>query len=302
MKHSLIVFYLIGLLSLAFTTVQPTSRLYLEPAPLQDDRLLVVDVVLEDVTQLYGADVQLRYDPAQLQVQDASSRLEGIQITPGALLPDDQRLVVQNVVDPDQGLISFAATLINPAPAVTGGGSFATITFRVIGAGPLVIEVTRAELVAVDLSALPVSVENLELAGGLPETVFFPAPSAPLLPWWGWIGLFVLVTGVLTLITIIFSRRSTPTPTPVRRIPRTSRPSTRSSALLVEQGERAMNQGNLETAYELFSQAIELDPANAGAWLGKGLVAQQETEKRICFERVLALDPDNSVAKAALAR
>jgi Tfp pilus assembly protein PilF len=61
-----------------------------------------------------------------------------------------------------------------------------------------------------------------------------------------------------------------------------------------------MDRGEIQMAYELFSRAVEQDPANAEAWLGKGLVAQQTTEKRICFQRVLALDPDNSVAQAEL--
>ena len=56
----------------------------------------------------------------------------------------------------------------------------------------------------------------------------------------------------------------------------------------------------LELAHELFSRAVERDPANSEAWLGKGLVAQQVAEKRICFQRVLALDPDNAVACSEL--
>jgi tetratricopeptide (TPR) repeat protein len=85
-----------------------------------------------------------------------------------------------------------------------------------------------------------------------------------------------------------------------RRIPGATRASSRSSALLAEQGEQAWQQGNNQRAYELFSRAIELDPANAAAWLGKGLVAEQGTEKRICFQRVLALDPGNETAQAEL--
>jgi Flp pilus assembly protein TadD len=61
-----------------------------------------------------------------------------------------------------------------------------------------------------------------------------------------------------------------------------------------------LEQGSIQKAYELFSRAIELDPANAEAWLGKGLVAQQPTEKRICFQRVLALEPSNPTARTGL--
>ena len=74
----------------------------------------------------------------------------------------------------------------------------------------------------------------------------------------------------------------------------------RSAVLLAEQGTRALERGEQERAYELFSRAIELDPANIEAWLGKAMMAEQPTEKRLCFQRVLALDPNNDTARAAL--
>jgi len=61
-----------------------------------------------------------------------------------------------------------------------------------------------------------------------------------------------------------------------------------------------VQRGDLKLAHEFFSRAVEQDPGNAGAWLGKGLVAEQRTEKRICFQRVLALDPENAVAQTEL--
>ena len=70
--------------------------------------------------------------------------------------------------------------------------------------------------------------------------------------------------------------------------------------MLAEQGSRALEEGEHDRAYELFSRAIELDPANTQAWLGKAMMAEQPTEKRLCLQRVLALDPDNQTARAAL--
>ena len=67
--------------------------------------------------------------------------------------------------------------------------------------------------------------------------------------------------------------------------------------MLTRQAQHLLEEGNTQAAYELFSQAVELDPANVEAWLGKGMVAQQELERDICFQRVLALDPDNEAAK-----
>jgi Flp pilus assembly protein TadD len=116
-------------------------------------------------------------------------------------------------------------------------------------------------------------------------------------------GLLALLLALLLLFWLR-SRRVVVTagagaPQPVRRIPGAGG-SAQTSALLTEQGNRAAKQGDLAQAYERYSQAIELDPANAAAWLGKGLVAQQVTEKRICFQRALALDPQNRLAKTEL--
>ena len=114
------------------------------------------------------------------------------------------------------------------------------------------------------------------------------------------VGLVLTSLLVISLIrTIMRTPKTTPTP-PQRKMPGLSRSSSRTSALLTEQGRQSLKQGDLQAAYDLFSQAITLNPVDIQAWLGKGLVAQNETEKRICFQRVLALEPNNQVAQAEL--
>jgi Tfp pilus assembly protein PilF len=93
-----------------------------------------------------------------------------------------------------------------------------------------------------------------------------------------------------------------PAPVSTRPRPDQADSGVKSAGLLTRQANRLLEQGNMPGAYELFSQAIELDPGNIEAWLGKGLVAQQELERTICFQRVLTLDPDNEVARRELQR
>lgn len=282
------------------------ARVYLQNVPLQDEKLLVVNVMLADVVDLYGAEIQLRYDPAQLQVRDDNARLEGVQIAPGPLLAFDDRFVAVNRVDTAAGLINFVFTLLRPTPPISDGGALAAIVFEISGDGPYSVEVSRAQLASVNSEALPVTTENLYLNGAL-EPIAAPQPIISPWPAWRWWGSAALLSllMVLVFLVLIRTRRAVTTapagahPGP-RRMPGASRSSTRSSALLAKQGNHALNQGDIQRAYELFSQAIALDPTNTAAWLGKGLVAQQETEKRICFQRVLALDPDNQVATKGL--
>ncbi len=281
---------------------QPTAKIYLKAAPLQDEKLLVVDLVVEDVVDLYGAEVQLHYDPGELRVQDANPRLDGVQIAPGTLLASNERFVVNNNVDTQAGLINFAATLLNPAPPVTGSGVLATIAFDITGSGPILIEFTKVQLVSSNLESLPVETENLAIGGGAPP------PTIPLgnrLPAWSlWIigALSILLLALVVGLSVREHRhRARLAATPVQRtVPPSTPGASRMSLTLTEQGNRAVKRGELEMAHELYSRAVEQDPSNAEAWLGKGLVAEQLTEKRICFQRVLALDPENKVARTEL--
>jgi hypothetical protein len=283
------------------------TRLYLQNVPLQDEKLLVINLVLANVIDLYGAEIQLSYDPTQLQVRDDNSRLEGVQITPGPLLALDNRFVVKNTADAESGLITFAFTLLRPAPPISGEGVLATIVFEIKGTGPFSIAIIEAQMSSSQLEPIPVITQDLHLNGALEPVTAPPQPIASPAPDWRWWGTAVLLSFLTVLVLLFFLRLKWATlPTSIhpspRRMPRATRSSTRSSALLSQQGRQALKQGDIQRAYELFSQAVELDPANAGAWLGKGVVAQQETEKRICFERVLAIDPDNATAQSEIQR
>jgi hypothetical protein len=276
------------------------ARVYLQRAPLQDDKQLVVDVIVDNVTDLYGAEIQLNYDPAQLQVQDANPRLEGTQIAPGPFLAVEDRFVVTNRVDAADGLVTFVVTLLNPAPPASGHGVLATVAFKTVGGGPYSLKVTRAQLVSSALVSIPSTTDDLPLTK--PANVALPPLFAmPVAGWWT-IGLAVLLAAVMGVVALYRTVRTRATE--IVSIGGTSNGSdhdlSKASTTLTEQGQRAMERGDLEVAHELYSRAVEKDPANSAAWLGKGLVAQQMAERRICFERVLALDPGNSVAKVEL--
>src|SRR5262245_46354181 len=69
---------------------------------------LPVEVRLANVTNLVGADVELRFNPAVLQVQDADPNTAGIQIQPGDFLAAN--LVVTNHADNTTSTIRYAMT------------------------------------------------------------------------------------------------------------------------------------------------------------------------------------------------
>lgn len=302
----------LGLWLILFTLFLPLSaradepvQLILRNLPLQDDRLLVMTIQLENVADLYGAEIQLRYDPAQLKVRDEDPRLEGVQIAPGPLLAFDDRFVALNQADAQAGLIDFVFTLLKPAPPISQAGVLATVAFEVTGSGPYKVEVAQAKFVSSKLTALPITTTALALAGPQDLKTASPPPAGRSPFWWGWTiaGVIGIVIAALLLLRLLPTGTAAPVSQPAaRRVPGGNASTTHTAILLAEQGRRAVAQGDLAQAYERFSQAIELDPANAAAWLGKGLVAQQDTEKRICFRRALALEPGNLQARTELQR
>ena len=143
-------------------SAQEGAKVYLVPVDSTEGRL-TVDIIAENVTEMYGAEVQLTYDPAVLSVQDTNPNQEGIQIEAGTLLPVDQGFVVANKVNETEGTIVFAMTLLNPAPSVNGSGPLARVTFNVLNNVPSTINVGKAKLVSIDLQTIPSQITPLAI-------------------------------------------------------------------------------------------------------------------------------------------
>ncbi len=71
---------------------------------------------------------------------------------------------------------------------------------------------------------------------------------------------------------------------------------------LLQAGIAAAKAGNRAQAAGLFMQVVKLDPACEQAWLGLGYCLPEAERRVYCFQRVLALNPHNRVARAELAR
>ena len=109
---------------------------------------LTVDIFVENVAGLYGADIQLMFDTTAAQVVDADPNMPGVQIQPlaGFLSPD---LVVRRQADNNSGLIWYAVTQLNPSPPVSGSGALARVTFQPQSTAAFTMPVTNHQLAAV---------------------------------------------------------------------------------------------------------------------------------------------------------
>jgi hypothetical protein len=71
---------------------------------------------------------------------------------------------------------------------------------------------------------------------------------------------------------------------------------------LLEQAAAEMKLGHKNEAQRLLAQAVQQDPNNSSAWYGLAIVLGDETKKKDCLKRVLALKPDHERARAMLAQ
>ncbi len=70
--------------------------------------------------------------------------------------------------------------------------------------------------------------------------------------------------------------------------------------LKLQKGISAYRNGLIEEAKSIFKKVTSEDPNNETAWLWMGTCVQNTEEKRICFQRVLDINPNNSQATQAL--
>ncbi len=220
------------LLTISTALAQGEANVTLQPVESTGDTL-TVDVMVNNVSNMYGAEFRLKYDPAVLAVQDLNADQNGVQIQGGTFLPVEKGFVVANKVDEVAGEIVFAMTLLNPAPPVDGGGPLARVSFKVLQNSPSTITVEHAKLVAADLQTIPSQTGSLNVGESAAGTQQQPDSNAPAVsvdtppaagessfPWWI-IAILVMVLGVLALGGLIMlggkSKTTSQKATPVRQ-------------------------------------------------------------------------------------
>ena len=105
---------------------------------------LTLPVEVKNAQQLYGIDLQVKFDPALLQVVDADANIPGVQVALGTFL--DAGLLLFNDVDNSTGTISFAMAQVNPSEAKNGNGVLLVLTFKGLKEGVSDLKVTKLDM------------------------------------------------------------------------------------------------------------------------------------------------------------
>ena len=147
------------------TTIWAQGAATLRPDPLSLElgagNTSTVDILVEDVTDLYGFEFEITFDPAVLEVVDADPDEEGVQIEAGDFLSPDWTL--DNTVDNDNGTITYALCQMNPSPPQSGDGVLARITWRGKAAGTSPIQLAHVLLGAPGGVEIPASTEDSQI-------------------------------------------------------------------------------------------------------------------------------------------
>ncbi len=192
------VVMLVGVLSIfgSLALAQGGTKVYPQPVTAENGTL-TIDLMAENVTDLYGLEFQLKYDPSVVSIQDVDPQKEGIQIEAGSFLPVDQGFVVANTVDETNGTINFAMTLLHPASPVSGTGPLARLKLNLLQNTPSTLQVENVNLVAVSLQTIPAEVTPLVIDAD--ETAAATITSTTdNFPWWI-IAVGIMVLGLLAL-------------------------------------------------------------------------------------------------------
>lgn len=149
------------------------ARLSIAPSSqtISADGTGATQVQVADVSNLYGVQFHLTFDPNIVQVVDADSSKPGTQIAIGPLFSGKDYFVAQNQVDNTTGVIVFAITLRAPATSIVGSGTLAAVTWQGKGPGQSALTLTQTGLADPNGGAICHRVENGNVQVGASSTL-----------------------------------------------------------------------------------------------------------------------------------
>jgi LysM repeat protein len=163
-----------------------TAVIRLQPSTqqLEVGDTATVEIRVDNVTSLAEVDIELRFDPAILHVQDTDPIKAGIQIQPADFLATSS--VVAKEAGNGTGVIRYILTQMVDIPPANGNGLLAVVTFTGFFPGSSDLTFSIVKLSANDAQLIPTTSESGQITvtrrGGDPtatptEPVATPPPA-----------------------------------------------------------------------------------------------------------------------------
>ncbi len=106
------------------------ALVYADPARLEivQGQVGTLHIKLANANAAYGIDLQATFDPAAVEIVDADSNKDGVQVASGAFLKPD--FTVRNLADNQAGTLWYVVTQLKPTAPANGKGIVLSIRFR----------------------------------------------------------------------------------------------------------------------------------------------------------------------------
>ena len=86
---------------------------------------------IANATRLFGADIEISFDPKAVAITDADPAKDGVQVVPGSFL--DPGFVVYNLADNTTGKLRVTFTQVAPTSPATGSGALLSFELTAVG-------------------------------------------------------------------------------------------------------------------------------------------------------------------------
>ncbi|MEM2522838.1 MAG: cohesin domain-containing protein [Candidatus Bathyarchaeia archaeon] len=157
---SFVLAMLISIVPISNVWATEGTVIHVEPSmislPIGSNFVIKVKVV--NVTNLYGLDIKLRWDPSILSYVSHVVKIPRDNYPDGILYAPVLR--VKDVVDKNAGTYQVAYASMSPAPPFSGDGTVFEMTFTVIGQGKCILEIYSSKLSNNEAKLIPHTVQN----------------------------------------------------------------------------------------------------------------------------------------------
>lgn len=126
---------------------QETPVVYVDPSTitgLAPSETFTLEVIVANVTDFYGVDIQFRWDPIILEYVSHTAKIP-VETYPDGILHQPGMMIVDSA-DAVAGTYGLAYACMDPAPSFNGTGIAFSMTFHVIGTGRCLLEIYGSEL------------------------------------------------------------------------------------------------------------------------------------------------------------
>ena len=142
------LFLLICICSFLLTSVVEAQSIaragLLKGMEIRPDVEVEIPIDIENVTDLYGIEIELEFDPEFWEFRDADPRREGIQPAIGTFL--DPGMTLFSIIDMEEGRIHLVMSQVNPSVGKSGKGNILVLYATALKTGTTSFEVKKVEL------------------------------------------------------------------------------------------------------------------------------------------------------------